>query len=331
MFFSASVALNPAVRDWLDLRFIDHFMLPAFDTHTVTLDLAAGHYVLLLPDLHTVGYLHVDETFTDLQANAELLIGHFIPHRLRTVPGKMSLALHNRTRTGVHLGVFHDPQGIMPLDIDSLPEANPFHSLTFLSGKQVITSQVFRDLFRADSLPADEGLEIKNLTLLFTDLKGSTAMYDRLGDLQAYALVKQHFVLLRRIIAACDGAIVKTIGDAVMASFAEPSSALRAALQMIESIHTINHPESLILKIGLHSGGCIAVETNYHLDYFGQTVNVAARVQGIADANEIVSTPSVINAPGCREQLSRMQVQSEQAQVKGVAGEIQIFRINFAI
>ena len=132
------------------------------------------------------------------------------------------------------------------------------------------------------SLPAEGGLEFKGSTLLFTDLKGSTVLYERLGDLRAYELVRQHFAVLRSIAAAAGGSIVKTIGDAVMASFADPLAAMHAVTRMHQAIEQLGEGE-LHLKIGVHSGSCIAVELNDRLDYFGRTVNIAARVQGHKD------------------------------------------------
>jgi class 3 adenylate cyclase len=78
------------------------------------------------------------------------------------------------------------------------------------------------------------------VTLLFTDLKGSTVMYERLGDLNAYALVRKHFALLGAIVQEHSGAIVKTIGDAVMAVFSRPTDAVSAALHILEKIERYN-------------------------------------------------------------------------------------------
>src|SRR6185312_1076960 len=100
-----------------------------------------------------------------------------------------------------------------------------------------------------------EGLGIRQVTLLFTDLKGSTAMYDRLGDLNAYALVREHFALLGAIVQEHSGAVVKTIGDAVMAVFSRPPDAVAASLRILSEIERFNDAHgapSLILKIGAH-------------------------------------------------------------------------------
>ena len=63
----------------------------------------------------------------------------------------------------------------------------------FLTAKRLLSNQTFRDLFRAEALDIDQRLKILSLTFLFTDLKGSTAFYERVGDLSAYDLVRSHF------------------------------------------------------------------------------------------------------------------------------------------
>src|SRR3984893_9124832 len=106
----------------------------------------------------------------------------------------------------------------------------------FITAKRLLTNQTFRDIYRTDTLDVDQRLKITSLTVLFTDLKGSTALYERVGDLVAYDLVRQHFHVLYEIVAAESGAIVKTIGDAVMATFPTPDRALAAALRMREEM-----------------------------------------------------------------------------------------------
>src|SRR5207237_467131 len=133
-------------------------------------------------------------------------------------------------------------------------------------------------------------LKITSLTFLFTDLKGSTALYERVGDLVAYDLVREHFHVLYDVVRAEAGAVVKTIGDAVMATFSTPDRALAAALRMREEMARINterRNEDLLLKIGIHEGPCLAVRLNDTQDYFGRTVNIAARVQGLASSRAI--------------------------------------------
>jgi class 3 adenylate cyclase len=110
--------------------------------------------------------------------------------------------------------------------------------------------------------------------------------------LAAFDLVKAHFRVLLEIVASEAGAVVKTIGDAVMATFPTPDRAVAAALRMRDAMHVLN--EDLLLKIGIHEGPCLAVNLNDRQDYFGQTVNIASRVQGLATSRSILATRSVV-------------------------------------
>jgi class 3 adenylate cyclase len=163
----------------------------------------------------------------------------------------------------------------------------------FLTAKRLLTNQTFRDLYRTDTIAVDQRLKITSLTFLFTDLKGSTELYDRVGDLAAYDLVNAHFRALQEIVASEAGAVVKTIGDAVMATFQTPDRAVSAALRMRAAMRDLG--SDLILKIGIHEGPCLAVMLNERQDYFGQTVNIAARVQGLATSSAIFATGQVID------------------------------------
>ena len=169
-----------------------------------------------------------------------------------------------------------------------------------LTAKRILSNQTFRDLYKADNLNIDQRLKITSLTFLFTDLKGSTALYERVGDLAAFDLVRAHFHALLEIIAAEKGAVVKTIGDAVMATFIRPEHALEAGLRMRSAMKELNKKrgtEDLIVKIGIHEGPCLAVMLNERQDYFGQTVNIAARVQSLSTNQEIHLTAPVIESP----------------------------------
>jgi hypothetical protein len=163
------------------------------------------------------------------------------------------------------------------LMITRLPDHYGVSMQPFLSGAELLSNQTFLDLFETETIVAGEGLSVKRLTLLFTDLQGSTALYERIGDLKAFDLVRLHFGYLRKVIVRNHGALVKTIGDAVMASFVDPLDALRAAIEMRARIAEFNAEaggDQMALKLGLHSGACLAVTLNDRLDYFGQTVNI---------------------------------------------------------
>ena len=110
----------------------------------------------------------------------------------------------------------------------------------FLTATRLLSNQTFRDLYRSGTFDPEQRFKITSLTILFTDLRGSTALYDRVGDLAAFDLVRSHFGELIAAVAAEGGAVVKTIGDAVMATFPTPDRALRAAMRMREAMRKIN-------------------------------------------------------------------------------------------
>jgi class 3 adenylate cyclase len=200
----------------------------------------------------------------------------------------------------------------------------------YVSGGTLLARQTFRRLFRSERVDEREGLGIRQVTFLFTDLKGSTAMYERLGDLNAYALVREHFALLAAAAHEHSGAIVKTIGDAVMAVFSRPTDAVSAALHILEEIGRFNREHGgpgIILKIGAHCGPSIAVTLNDNLDYFGQTVNLAARVQSLADAGEICLTESLYSAAGVSDLLAGRTVVGFDAPLRGVEGNARVYRV----
>lgn len=197
----------------------------------------------------------------------------------------------------------------------------------------VTTMQGFRDLFSSEVLAPGVEIGVKHLALLFTDLKGSTAMYERVGDATAYALVRDHFDWLTGIIAARRGAVVKTIGDAVMAVFASGADALEAALDMVERIDELSARLAprppVVLKIGVHEGPSIAINAGGHLDYFSTMVNVAARVQNESAGGDIVVTRALYHNPIARAVMTRRAPAEERFTIalKGLSGEFELWRL----
>ncbi|MEX1170565.1 MAG: adenylate/guanylate cyclase domain-containing protein [Chloroflexota bacterium] len=216
------------------------------------------------------------------------------------------------------------------LMITGLPDHYELTMQPFLSGAALLSNQTFLDLFAAETIVAGEGLAVRQLALLFTDLQGSTALYERIGDMKAFDLVRLHFGYLRECISRNSGALVKTIGDAVMASFVDPLDALRAAIEMRTRIAQFNLEaggDLIALKIGLHTGACLAVTLNDRLDYFGQTVNIAARVQALAGGDEIVVTDDVMSVPGASDLVADLRNEASSVELRGVAGELRVHRL----
>lgn len=164
-----------------------------------------------------------------------------------------------------------------------------------LTAARVTNWQEFRDLFAREVISPDEEITVGSQVILFTDLLGSTAMYSSIGDAPAYALVRDHFKVLHDAVSSQHGTVVKTIGDAIMAVFSSLPEALAATREMHEKISSVNSKDHvrLRLKSGLHTGSCLAVNANDKLDFFGSTVNLAARLVAHCRGDDLVMTDEI--------------------------------------
>jgi class 3 adenylate cyclase len=192
-----------------------------------------------------------------------------------------------------------------------------------LTAPEVISLQAFRDLFAAATLRPGDEAGVSQVALLFSDLRGSTALYERVGDARAFNIVREHFALLASIVRDHDGAVVKTIGDAVMASFGDPADAVKAAFAMQAAIKS----HDLVLKLGVHAGPSVVVNLNDRLDYFGSTVNMAARLQGQSEGGDIVISRSVADDPAVKPLLAKVGSREENVALKGFAAPIGFVRV----
>ena len=203
-----------------------------------------------------------------------------------------------------------------------------------LTGDRVLVMPAFQHFCPDQILRPGDDVAIANVVLLFTELKGSTSMYEALGDGTAYNLVQDHFDYLTDLIERHGGVLVKTICDAVMAAFAEPEEGVRAALEAQLGVGEFNQGRAdggIVLKVGLHQGTCIAVTTHDHLDYFGSTVNIAARVQGESVGDGIVISDDLFAATGVRAALQAAgapEPVAEMAKLRGVAESVALWRLN---
>jgi adenylate cyclase len=164
---------------------------------------------------------------------------------------------------------------------------------------QVTTMQEFRELFSSEVLAPQQQLAVSHIAFLFSDLKGSTQLYEGIGDAAAYSRVNRHFDFIRQAVSRGGGSVIKTMGDGVMCAFYRLDDALSAALQLQRQVAAwcldqgINPP--LELKVGLHHGPAIVMTANDHLDYFGRTVNLAARVAGQSRGSDVIVLCEVLN------------------------------------
>lgn len=200
-------------------------------------------------------------------------------------------------------------------------------------GQALLVLPDFQKLFPQERLLPDESLEVARVAVLFTDLAGSTALYAQRGDPRAYHLVRLHFDELLRAADNCSGTVIKTIGDAILAAFQTPGEAMRAALAMQSNIAALNQRESLsdderlILKVGLHSGPCLNVTLNDRPDYFGTTVNIAARVQGLSHGGDVVFTETLRADPEVQPLLNSQSWESSRVTLKGITDEVLVHRM----
>jgi len=313
--------LEPLLRE-VTLETVD---LPPGERAILSLQLPKGTLIVFDPVTHTAQFLDVRgeetserQTLSMVFNKAEVPIDTIALH-----PGPLRLALDNRTDERVLPAIWVANQA---LD-DLLKRRKPI-----LTAKRLLTNQTFRDIHRTDTLAIGQRLKILSLTFLFSDLKDSTELYERVGDLVAFDLVNEHFRLLQEIIASERGAVVKTIGDAVMATFETPDRAIAAALRMREAMSDLGaerQHQSLRLKMGIHEGPCLAVTLNAQQDYFGQTVNVASRVQGLAASRSIVVTESVVENAQARALLesSGLTPTPRRVALTGIADKVSVYEI----
>ncbi|SPM28223.1 adenylate/guanylate cyclase domain-containing protein [Mycobacterium terramassiliense] len=303
---------------------LDALELPARERAALSLQLPPQFIIVFEPVTHSAHFIDVqgEPTAEPQQLGLTFNKAHPPTGSSTLRPGPLRLALDNESPLRTLPTVF-----VADELHDLLAKRRPF-----LTAKRMLSNQTFRDVFKADNLNIDQRLKITSLTFLFTDLKGSTALYERVGDLAAFDLVRAHFRALLEIIAAEKGAVVKTIGDAVMATFVQPDHALVAGLRMRAAMDKLNAERGksdLIVKIGIHEGPCLAVMLNERQDYFGQTVNIAARVQSLSTAQEIHITGPVIDAPGVAAILEKEAIRpiQKEAALRGIADKIVVYEI----
>jgi len=325
IFWSSAIDLPGNPETLLQEVTLDSVDLPPGERAILSLQLPKGTSIVFEPVTHTAQFLDVGGEEAS-QRQSLSMICNKVPLPVDTIalrPGPLRLALENRTESRVLPTVWVANEALDHL----LKRRKPI-----LTAKRLLTNQTFRDIYRTETLAIGQRLKILSLTFLFSDLKDSTQLYDRVGDLVAFDLVNEHFRLLQEIIASESGAVVKTIGDAVMATFETPDRAIAAAIRMREAMSDLGaerQHQSLGLKMGIHEGPCLAVILNAQQDYFGQTVNIASRVQGLAASRSIVVTESVLENAEARAVLDAngLKPTLRQVALSGITDKVPVYDI----
>jgi class 3 adenylate cyclase len=195
---------------------------------------------------------------------------------------------------------------------------------------EVTTLQEFRDLFSSEVLAPGQQLAVSHIALLFSDLKGSTRLYEGLGDAPAYSRVSRHFDFIRQAVSRGRGSIIKTMGDGVMCAFYRLDDALGTAIRLQDEVtawcreQRIDPP--LVLKVGVHHGPAIAMTANGRLDYFGRTVNLAARVADQSRGGDVVVLRRVFDQAD-RSLVPGVRAESFTARLRGLDDDQHLIRL----
>ncbi len=198
---------------------------------------------------------------------------------------------------------------------------------------ELMTVQTFREWAQNEPLPSGEYLDVRKMVVWFSDLTGSTALYARNGDPFAFNLVREHFTLVTDAILAANGAVVKTIGDGVMAVFSYVNRGLQAALDANQRLEVFNNENQLSgdrrlqLKVGIHTGPAIVVTLNDRLDYFGTTVNIASRVSDLAKGQEIILTQMSQVEPEVADMMQPYRVDVFKSDIRGLEEKMMVYRL----
>jgi class 3 adenylate cyclase len=326
MFWSSGIEFPAGnLQEYMQRFVIDWAELGPGEKGTMQLQLPEGFVIVFEPVTHSAQFLDVKgEPSRERQELGVVFNNVSAPTgTVQMRPGPLRLTMENRTGARVLPGLY--------------VAGDEMHTMLgkrkkFLTARTLLTNQTFRDLFRTDMLAIDQRMKITSLTFVFTDLKASTALYERVGDLAAYDLVKDHFGVLNDVVARESGAVVKTIGDAVMASFPTPDRGMAAVLAMRHAMSELNarrSSEDLLLKIGIHEGPCLAVTLNDRLDYFGQTVNIASRVQGLAMSHSIFATEPIVRDTETAALLASAGLVpvAQRHALRGIAEELTVYEI----
>jgi adenylate cyclase len=198
---------------------------------------------------------------------------------------------------------------------------------------QVTTLPEFRELFSSEVLAPRQQLAVSHIAFLFSDLKGSTQLYEGIGDAAAYSRVSRHFDFIRQAVGRGGGSVIKTMGDGVMSAFYRLDDALSTAIGLQRQVAAWCREQGiyppLALKVGVHHGPAIAMTANDHLDYFGRTVNLAARVADQSRGGDVVVLRDVLDQADRSLFRGRDDITTESftARLRGLAHDQRLVRL----
>lgn len=176
---------------------------------------------------------------------------------------------------------------------------------------------------------ADQGSEVR-VAVVFVDLCDSVRLYRRMGDAAAVRAAMNAFQIVADAVRRNDGSVVKIIGDAVMAVFEKPAAALRATIESQQAVSGTRLGR-LALRAGIHFGQAIPVTVDHRLDYFGTTINVAARITRYSEGHEVIISRQVYDDHEGQRGIGRSPESISAGQlvrrIKGFDAKVTLWRL----
>jgi class 3 adenylate cyclase len=187
---------------------------------------------------------------------------------------------------------------------------------------------LFRELFPGELLAPGQLATVSTVTLLVTalDPAQADALYQELGDARAFSVIHEHFQRLDEAIRQGGGAVVKTQGEGLLASFSDVAAAVRTALELPGQLARGAATRALRLRAGIHRGPTLAATLNDHLDYFGTTARQAALTLQHARGGELVLTRAVAADPEVAALLNERRIETTVVPAE-LGGDTHVIRV----
>lgn len=162
------------------------------------------------------------------------------------------------------------------------------------------------------------------ITLLFTDIEDSTEMMEQLGEQRAYELIRDHGAIVRELVSARGGRVVKSQGDGFMTVFSSAHAGVRCAMDLQRTMASTRTEPPLRVRAGLHSGFVITDTDGRREDFFGRGVVLAARIADSARGGEILVSAEL---KGFTESDPTLSFQARGARVFKGMGAHEVFAV----
>jgi serine/threonine protein kinase/class 3 adenylate cyclase len=164
-----------------------------------------------------------------------------------------------------------------------------------LTASRAASLALFRQLFPDEVLSPGQLATVSTVSLMAVQLDPAQAdiLYQELGDSRAFNVIHELFQLLDEAVRESGGAVVKTVGEGLLAAFDGPASAVQLGLQLPARLKKGEMTRNLRLRIGIHRGTALAANINDHLDYFGATSRQVMKFCRHARDGELVLSPGV--------------------------------------